>query len=326
MVKDASNNWALNSATGGLDSFKAYQSTNSGDTYIDASNSSGWCASTTKPDPAPASTSMAAAAARCMQASRELHHQVSRPCRVQRTHNCLQVDNSGYLTNTGSACGSSSGGGSGTVNSGTSGQIAYYTANGTTVGGESQVPCIRRRNGRFHSGRGADKSGAQAAIPGLSSDGANGILVTANGTFGGTVTAAVMSAKNLESIGPRYDVTQFGALGNNSTDDTAAIQAAFNACWNNSNNSVPGDGNGGVVEFPGGKIYLITSTVYTYDSCRLEGVLTSQAPSKVKWNGRPPAQSIALPALPWRPIPRRLIRPTRRLHPPRRPFCHFSSY
>jgi hypothetical protein len=41
MVKDASNNWALNSATGGLDSFKAYQSTNSGDTYIDASNSTG---------------------------------------------------------------------------------------------------------------------------------------------------------------------------------------------------------------------------------------------------------------------------------------------
>ena len=41
MVKDASNNWALNSAPGGLDSFKAYQSTNSGDTYVNASNPSG---------------------------------------------------------------------------------------------------------------------------------------------------------------------------------------------------------------------------------------------------------------------------------------------
>jgi hypothetical protein len=41
MVKDASNNWALNSATGGLDSFKAYQSTNSGDTYVNASNATG---------------------------------------------------------------------------------------------------------------------------------------------------------------------------------------------------------------------------------------------------------------------------------------------
>ncbi len=41
MVKDASNNWALNSATGGLDSFKAYQSNNSGDTYVNASNGTG---------------------------------------------------------------------------------------------------------------------------------------------------------------------------------------------------------------------------------------------------------------------------------------------
>jgi len=39
--KDASNNWELNSALGGLDSFKAYQSTNSGDTYINASNGDG---------------------------------------------------------------------------------------------------------------------------------------------------------------------------------------------------------------------------------------------------------------------------------------------
>ncbi|MGH9563236.1 MAG: hypothetical protein ACRD3S_17415, partial [Terracidiphilus sp.] len=41
MVKNQFNDWALNSAVGGLDSFKAYQSTNSGDTYIDASNSTG---------------------------------------------------------------------------------------------------------------------------------------------------------------------------------------------------------------------------------------------------------------------------------------------
>jgi hypothetical protein len=41
LEKDTSNNWELNSAIGGLDSFKAYQSTNSGDTYIDASNPTG---------------------------------------------------------------------------------------------------------------------------------------------------------------------------------------------------------------------------------------------------------------------------------------------
>ena len=40
LVKDAGNNWAVNSALSGIDSFKAYQSTNSGDTYVNA-NSSG---------------------------------------------------------------------------------------------------------------------------------------------------------------------------------------------------------------------------------------------------------------------------------------------
>jgi len=57
MVKDASNNWALNSAIGGLDSFKAYQSTNSGDTYIDASNSSGTVRVNYEQDPVRHSTS-----------------------------------------------------------------------------------------------------------------------------------------------------------------------------------------------------------------------------------------------------------------------------
>ncbi len=51
-------------------------------------------------------------------------------------YNCLQVNTSGYITNTGAGCGSG-GGGSGTVSSGSSGQIAYYTGNGSTVGGES---------------------------------------------------------------------------------------------------------------------------------------------------------------------------------------------
>jgi cytoskeletal protein CcmA (bactofilin family) len=39
--KDQYNNWVLNSAVGGLDSFKAYQSTNTGDTYVNASNPTG---------------------------------------------------------------------------------------------------------------------------------------------------------------------------------------------------------------------------------------------------------------------------------------------
>lgn len=49
-------------------------------------------------------------------------------------YNCVQIDSSGNITNTGSACGAS---GSGTVNSGTTYQLAYYAANGTAVSGDS---------------------------------------------------------------------------------------------------------------------------------------------------------------------------------------------
>jgi hypothetical protein len=89
----------------------------------------------------------------------------------------------------------------------------------------------------------------------------------------------------MASIGPRYDVTQYGAVGNNSTDDTAAIQSAYAACWNSANDTVPGSGYGGVVEFPGGKDYVISSTIYTYDSCGSEGIPWSQNPAVIRWNG-----------------------------------------
>lgn len=67
--------------------------------------------------------------------------------------------------------------------------------------------------------------------------------------------------------GPRFDVTQFGAAGNLSKDDTSAIQAAFDACYNNGVQPY-----GGIVEFPGGRSYLISSTINAYDSCQIAGV------------------------------------------------------
>jgi hypothetical protein len=349
MVKDASNNWALNSAIGGLDSFKAYQSTNSGDTYIDASNSSGLVRVNYETGSG-TGFNIYGGSSSTLYASFTGTSTIKFPgLAASSGHNCLQVDNSGFLSNTGSACGSSSGG-SGTVNPGTSGQIAFYPANGTSVDGVSQVPVSAGGTGASTAAAALTNLGAQAAIPGLSSDGANGILVTDNGTFGGTVDAATVSAKNMASIGPRYDVTQFGAVGNGYSttgsisagsnsltvtsgsawvvgqgiqvvnagtggtapllttvtaisgntltlaaaaittqssatvlaDDTAAIQAAFAACWNNE--SAP---FGGVVEFPGGAYnYTISHTVYAYDSCRIEGVNGEhQAPSLITWKG-----------------------------------------
>jgi hypothetical protein len=92
------------------------------------------------------------------------------------------------------------------------------------------------------------------------------------------------SAAKEDRIGPRYDVTQFGAVGNGSTDDTAAIQAAFNACWGNGTGVQP---YGGAVLFPGNHTYIFSSTINAYDSCRIEGLGASGAtePPLLAWNG-----------------------------------------
>ena len=117
MVKDASNNWALNSAVGGLDSFKAYQSTNSGDTYINASNSTGHIRLNYETGSG-AETDIYSGSSASLDAAFLGPTSIKFPGLAAGSgHNCLQMDTSGYITNTGSACGSGSGG-SGTINSG----------------------------------------------------------------------------------------------------------------------------------------------------------------------------------------------------------------
>jgi hypothetical protein len=136
MLKDASNNWALNSAVGGLDSFKAFQSTNSGDTYMDASNSTGHIR---------LNYESGSGSETDIYSSGTLDLKVAGTTSIEfpglaasSGTNCLQVDSSGNLSNTGSPCGSGGGGGgSGTVNSGTTGQIAFYSASGTAVAGNA---------------------------------------------------------------------------------------------------------------------------------------------------------------------------------------------
>jgi hypothetical protein len=170
MMKDASNDWALNSAVGGLDSFKAFQSSNSGDTYIDASNATGhirlnYEAGSGAETDVYSGSSASLAAAFLGPAS------IKFPGLAAGSgHDCLQIDNSGYISNTGLACGS----GSGTVGSGNSGQIAYYTADGTSLGGTSAVPLTAGGTGA------STAAGAMAnLLPGVTADGNNGINVGA---------------------------------------------------------------------------------------------------------------------------------------------------
>jgi hypothetical protein len=182
MVKDANNNWALNSATGGLDSFKAYQNTNSGDTYINASNSTGHIRLNYESGSG-AETDIYSGSSGSLVAAFLGTNAVKLPGLASSSgHNCLQIDNSGYISNTGLACG----GLNGTVNSGTAGQVAYYTGNGTVIAGTTAVGVTSGGTGATSPAQALANLGAQPAISGLTSDGASGIALT-----GGVAATAI---------------------------------------------------------------------------------------------------------------------------------------
>ena len=88
-------------------------------------------------------------------------------------------------------------------------------------------------------------------------------------TFGPTIVSpatALNQAVSLTQIRPVYNVFQFGATGNGSTDDTAAIQTALKAA---------GGANGGVVYLPVGT-YNVSATLTIPTNVTLEGVGKAQ--------------------------------------------------
>ena len=247
LLKDSSNNWALNSALGGLDSFKAYQSTNSGDTYINASNASGHIRLNYETGSG-AETDVYSGSSANLVASFLGPTAIKFPGLAAGTgHYCLQIDNSGYITNTGIACGS--GNGNGTVSTGTSGQIAYYTVSGTSIAGMTAVPLTA-------GGTGA--TSASAAMANLGALPANGCTTNsgANLNCSGSVAAGTVQS----SQSPEVYVTAYGAVGNctvagsnsSCTDNTASIQNAINAAYT----------VGGTVVFPPNPAISNASTVY----------------------------------------------------------------
>jgi len=202
MVKDNLNNWALNSAVGNLDSFKAYQSTNSGDTYINASNATGHIRLNYETG-AGAETDIYSGSSANLVAAFLGTTAIKFPGLAAGSgHYCMQVDTSGYITNTGTACGAG-GSTNGTVNSGTVGQIAYYNTNGAVVSGTATVPVA------------AGGTGASTASAALTSLG--GVPLS-----GGTLTGAVQAPNLPISVtAPAY-----GAKCDGVTNDSAAFLAA----------------------------------------------------------------------------------------------------
>jgi hypothetical protein len=205
MVKDANNNWALNSAMGGLDSIKAYQSNNSGDTYINASNGSGHIRMNYEPG-AGSETDIYSGPSATLVAAFLGSNSIKFPGLAATSgRNCLQIDNSGYLSNTGSAC-ASSGGVNGTVNSGNAGQVAYYAGNGSVIAGTTSVAVSAGGTGATNAAGALQNLGAQAAMPGVAADGALGVVV------GGKLAAAAVSAAQV--AGTMY-ASQYGDKSTN---------------------------------------------------------------------------------------------------------------
>jgi hypothetical protein len=187
LVKDASNNWAVSSAAGGLDSFKAYQSTNSGDTYIDAANATGAVRVNYESGSGTAFNVYGGNSGTLYAGFTGAAFIRFPGLAAGIGHNCVQIDNSGYLSNTGSACGTGSG--SGTVNSGVTGQIAYYAANGVAVSGVSTVP--------------VSAGGTGATTP------AAALIALGGASLGATGTQAFAGRVTGNQVGASFEADQF---------------------------------------------------------------------------------------------------------------------
>lgn len=250
MLKDANNNWALNSAVGGINSFKAYQSSNSGDTYINASNNSGHIRFNYEPGSGSETDIYSGPNASLVAAFLGTSAIKFPGLAAASGRNCLQIDNSGYISNTGTPCGTGTGT-NGTVNAGNAGQVAYYSGNGTVIAGTTSVAVAAGGTGATTAAQALQNLGAQGAMPGVASDGGTGMVVS--GKIAASTTVASVN-KVLNVLAAPYNAKCDGV-----TDDRAAIQAAFN-------DALPGSSNplctvsGCSIQFPAGTCKTSTIT------------------------------------------------------------------
>jgi len=229
MVKDQSNNWALNSAPGGLDSFKAYQSTNSGDTYINAAKSTGHIRLNYETG-AGAETDIYSGASSSLAAAFLGPTAIKLPGLAAASgKNCVQIDSSGYLSNTNAGCGLAAavaGAGlafsDGTVQTSSqqgalTGQANDAAARAVAATAESDAQAGITNAAAAQSTANAAQVSASAALP------SNGVTTTTGGKLQATNIDACATNGIVNPTCPAYGADSSGA-----TDSSAAFIAAGN--------------------------------------------------------------------------------------------------
>jgi hypothetical protein len=260
-VKDASNNWALNSAIDNIDHFKAYQS---GDTYVDSAGSGyvrvnfennsgtgGFLVYSGGSSPTEWFGVTGSTAVRA-------------PGLATVTgYNCLEIDASGYITNTGSPCGTGNGNGNGTVTSVGLSLPAQFNVSGSPVTGSGTLSAgwaSENANVVF-----AGASSGSAAAPTFRALVAADIPTLNQNTTGNAATATTASAVPWSGITSVPANFPGGATGNAATATALAAtpsdcSAGYAPIGVTASGAATGCAPMGTIEFGGAGSSLCTSS------------------------------------------------------------------
>jgi hypothetical protein len=190
MLNDAVNNWSLNSSPSAIDSFKAYQSTNSGDTYVNAQKSTGVVRINYETN---SGTSFAVYGGN----SSTLYAAFTGSTSIRfpgfatvSGHNCLQIDDSGYISNTGTACGTGSG--SGSVTSVGLSLPTQFNVSGSPVTGSGTLTAAWATQAGHNFFAGPDGSGS--GTPTFRAIAADDVPTLNQATTGNAATASALQS------------------------------------------------------------------------------------------------------------------------------------